>query len=214
MNLPNYFLADLPPEATLSPAMVTEACQTLKRNRAQYLAHAFHGQPGPGAVRRGGSLVKAGQHLSPAGARNRAGENRFFPGNLAKGARQFIPPVHTGKFSCAAGAGIGRRSPARPVCHRQRGQIKSDGPGRRTGIAGAHRGGQSSEPGADEHGARPADPFGAVREMRAAVRPFCPGCSPIPFTTPMPNSARAWKSPNGAAAMRTWRRHCSPRPIA
>jgi hypothetical protein len=38
MTLPNYFLADLPPEATLSPAMVTEACQTLKRNRAQYLA--------------------------------------------------------------------------------------------------------------------------------------------------------------------------------
>ena len=38
MNLPNYFLADLPPEAVLSPAMVTEACQTLKRNRARYLA--------------------------------------------------------------------------------------------------------------------------------------------------------------------------------
>ena len=29
MNLPNYFLADLPPEATLLPAMITEACQTL-----------------------------------------------------------------------------------------------------------------------------------------------------------------------------------------
>lgn len=39
MNLPNYFLADLPPEATLSASMVTEACQTLKRNREQYLAH-------------------------------------------------------------------------------------------------------------------------------------------------------------------------------
>jgi hypothetical protein len=38
VTLPNYFLADLPPEATLSPAMITEACQTLKRNRAQYLA--------------------------------------------------------------------------------------------------------------------------------------------------------------------------------
>ena len=38
MNLPNYFLADLPPEATLSPAMITEACQTLKRNREQHLA--------------------------------------------------------------------------------------------------------------------------------------------------------------------------------
>jgi hypothetical protein len=38
MNLPNYFLADLPPEAALSPMMVTEACQALKRNRARYLA--------------------------------------------------------------------------------------------------------------------------------------------------------------------------------
>ena len=38
MNLPNYFLADLPPEATLSVSMVREACQTLKRNRERYLA--------------------------------------------------------------------------------------------------------------------------------------------------------------------------------
>ena len=38
MNLPNYFLADLPPEATLTPDMVSQACQALKRNREQYLA--------------------------------------------------------------------------------------------------------------------------------------------------------------------------------
>jgi len=38
MNFPNYFLADLPPEATVSPAMLVEACQTLKRNRERYLA--------------------------------------------------------------------------------------------------------------------------------------------------------------------------------
>jgi len=38
MNLPNYFLADLPPEAVLTPAMLGEACLTLKRNREQYLA--------------------------------------------------------------------------------------------------------------------------------------------------------------------------------
>ena len=38
MNLPNYFLADLPPEATLFSAMITEACKTLKRNREHYLA--------------------------------------------------------------------------------------------------------------------------------------------------------------------------------
>jgi len=38
MTLPNYFLADLPPEAELTPAMITDACLTLKRNRAHYLA--------------------------------------------------------------------------------------------------------------------------------------------------------------------------------
>ena len=38
MNLPNYYLADLPPEAELTPAMITDACLALKRNRTQYLA--------------------------------------------------------------------------------------------------------------------------------------------------------------------------------
>ena len=37
MDLPNYFLADLPPEAVLSPQMIAEACQALKRNRGRYL---------------------------------------------------------------------------------------------------------------------------------------------------------------------------------
>ena len=36
-ELPNYFLADLPEGATLTPGLITEACQTLKRNREQYL---------------------------------------------------------------------------------------------------------------------------------------------------------------------------------
>jgi hypothetical protein len=38
MNLPNYFLADLPSDASLTSTMVAEACQALKRNRRQYLA--------------------------------------------------------------------------------------------------------------------------------------------------------------------------------
>ncbi len=38
MNLPNYFLADLPKDAEMTPGLITEACQTLKRNRARYLA--------------------------------------------------------------------------------------------------------------------------------------------------------------------------------
>src|SRR5580704_2296740 len=37
MNLPNYFLADLPAEAELTASLITEACQTLKHNREQYL---------------------------------------------------------------------------------------------------------------------------------------------------------------------------------
>lgn len=37
MNLPNYYLVDLPPEAALTPTMVGEACQTLKHNRERYL---------------------------------------------------------------------------------------------------------------------------------------------------------------------------------
>ncbi|HZL80028.1 MAG TPA: acyl-CoA reductase [Candidatus Limnocylindrales bacterium] len=39
MNLPNYFFADLPPEATLSPTMIAAACHALKRNREKFLAH-------------------------------------------------------------------------------------------------------------------------------------------------------------------------------
>ncbi len=39
MNLPNYFIADLPPEAQLAPGMLHDACQTLKRNRELYLLH-------------------------------------------------------------------------------------------------------------------------------------------------------------------------------
>ena len=37
MNLPNYFLADLPAEAEITPVMVTEACRALKRNREKHL---------------------------------------------------------------------------------------------------------------------------------------------------------------------------------
>src|SRR4051812_29759283 len=37
MNLPNYFLADLPPEAEVTSTMITEACRALKRNREQQL---------------------------------------------------------------------------------------------------------------------------------------------------------------------------------
>jgi hypothetical protein len=37
MNLPNYFLADLPPEAALSPTMIRAAADSLKQNRQKFL---------------------------------------------------------------------------------------------------------------------------------------------------------------------------------
>lgn len=37
MNLPNFFFADLPPEAELSPTMISSACDVLKRNREKFL---------------------------------------------------------------------------------------------------------------------------------------------------------------------------------
>jgi hypothetical protein len=38
MHLPNYFIADLPPDAMVTPAMIEEACQALRRNRDSFLA--------------------------------------------------------------------------------------------------------------------------------------------------------------------------------
>lgn len=37
MNLPNYFFADLPPEAILTETMIEESCRALKHNRERYL---------------------------------------------------------------------------------------------------------------------------------------------------------------------------------
>ncbi len=38
MNLPHYFLADLPDRGALTPAMITDACLAVKSNRRRYLA--------------------------------------------------------------------------------------------------------------------------------------------------------------------------------
>lgn len=38
LDLPAYFLADLPPDAPLTPTLIAEACPTLRRNRSRHLA--------------------------------------------------------------------------------------------------------------------------------------------------------------------------------
>ncbi|HEY1716852.1 MAG TPA: acyl-CoA reductase [Verrucomicrobiae bacterium] len=98
MNLPNYFLADLPPEATLSPAMISEACQTLKRNREQYLAN-----------RSTQSLVNflselAESWLEPEfsfrkSARENAAATGFSPATLARGLDNFFKQITRENFN-------------------------------------------------------------------------------------------------------------------
>ena len=39
MELPNYFLADLPDRSAVTPQLITDACQTLKQNRLKFLAN-------------------------------------------------------------------------------------------------------------------------------------------------------------------------------
>ena len=39
MNLPDYFIADLPAEAVITPRMIAESCDSLRRNREQFLTH-------------------------------------------------------------------------------------------------------------------------------------------------------------------------------
>ena len=90
MNLPNYFLADLPPEATLTPLTLTEACQTLKRNRETYLAHRstehlikILSELGADWLRADYPLRKLALELGPA-------ETGFSPATLARGLDAFF----------------------------------------------------------------------------------------------------------------------------
>ena len=234
MSLPNYFLADLPPEATLSPAMITEACQTLKRNRERYLAgrstehliqilsDVAEGWLQPENRFRKLALEHAGvqalacspdtlkRELQQGGAPAPA----FSRATLEKGLDNFFRQLTTENLEALLeqelGDAINVTGEAVSTHH-----VITRHPSllARPGISRPYHGGQRSESGADEHRARSADPFGAVREMRAVVRRFCPGCSPTRFTRPTQSWAPAWKSPNGAVAMWIWRPHCLPRPI-
>src|ERR1044071_150548 len=38
MNVPNFFMADLPPDAELTASMLKQGCEALRRNREHYLA--------------------------------------------------------------------------------------------------------------------------------------------------------------------------------
>lgn len=107
MNLPSYFLADLPPEATLSPAMISEACVTLKRNRETYLA-----------TRSTGSLINvisgvAADWLRPEDSFRRIALERgpaelgFSSATLARGLDAFFRELTTEKLNALLATELG-----------------------------------------------------------------------------------------------------------
>ena len=93
MNLPNYFIADLPPETRLSPAIIDSACQTLRKNRERFLAGKSVG-----------SLVDMLSELSSNWLRHdfpfrqhvleRASETPFSRATLEKGLDDFFKMVN------------------------------------------------------------------------------------------------------------------------
>ncbi|MEY4916696.1 MAG: hypothetical protein RL616_609 [Verrucomicrobiota bacterium] len=98
MSLPNFYFADLPPEAELSPKMVAEACDVLKRNREKFLR-----------PRSTESLVKilcdvAAEWLQPENKFRRlaladAASMGFSPATLARGLDDFFRRFTPENFS-------------------------------------------------------------------------------------------------------------------
>ncbi len=159
--------------------MIAEACQTLKRNREQYLANRSTQSLVNILSDRGGKLAGAGIPL-PQIRFGKCGENRLFARDFAARPRQFFRATHARKLSRAARPGIRRRETARRSGRdSRRAETKPRRDCQRAGISSPHRGGQHSESGADEHRFRPAHALGAICEMRgrlgifaAPVRPF------------------------------------------
>ncbi len=119
MNLPHYFLADLPPEATLSPTMITEACQTLKRNRDRYLAQrATHhlvqvlAEVAKGWLQTDNRFRKLALDYGPA-------ETGFSRATLAKGLDNFFHQLTPENFSELLEQELGEDSchVSRVTCH-------------------------------------------------------------------------------------------------
>ncbi|HAB16405.1 MAG TPA: acyl-CoA reductase [Verrucomicrobiota bacterium] len=107
MSLPNLFLADLPPEATLTPGLIREACVAVKRNRATWLAN-----------RRTQELVEllaytAERWLEPEfGFRRMAlqlapAETGFGPATLARGLDSFFRLLNVEGLNTLLGQDLG-----------------------------------------------------------------------------------------------------------
>jgi len=112
MNLPNYFLADLPPEAVLSPAMITEACRTLKRNREYYLAHRMTHQLMDVLVELARGWLQSDNRFRKIALESGEAETGFSQATLAKGLDNVFHKFTPENFSKLLEQDLGKQS-----CH-------------------------------------------------------------------------------------------------
>jgi Acyl-CoA reductase (LuxC) len=98
MFLPNYFLADLPPEATLTPAILAEACDTLRRNREQYLANRSIQSLIANFVRIGTNWMDPDYPLRKFALQHGPEATGFPSGTLLKGLESFFSQLTTENF--------------------------------------------------------------------------------------------------------------------
>lgn len=123
MNLPDYFLADLPPEAVISPNLVREACRTLQSNRERYLARrptsrliAVLGAVGAGWLRTDDPFRRLALERGPA-------ETGFSRATLARGLDAFFRELTPGKLDALVAAELGHAARLDGLCadaHEQR----------------------------------------------------------------------------------------------
>jgi hypothetical protein len=107
VNLPNYFLADLPPEATLTPELVAEASQTLKRNREQYLARRTTAQLISVLAAVGASWLRPEDPFRRLALERAPSETGFSSATLARGLDAFFRELTAEKLGALVSAELG-----------------------------------------------------------------------------------------------------------
>ena len=108
MNLPNYFLADLPPEAELTAGMVTAACETLKRNREKYLAHRKIEDIVKVLCETGAAWLRPEYHLRRFAVESGPNSSGFSKAVLARGLDSFFARFTPENFLALLDQDLGR----------------------------------------------------------------------------------------------------------
>lgn len=107
LNLPNYFLADMPAEAELTQSIVTEACRTLKHNRERFLAHRSTAALVEVLTRVGHEWRDPSSHFRKLALHHGPGALGFSRETLARGLDSLFADFTTSHFEALLGQDLG-----------------------------------------------------------------------------------------------------------